>query len=318
NVHAGRVAFHRRVDELLTGRDNVFLSGSILGMDEAYIRKSFDEIVAFAGVEKFIDTPVKRYSSGMYVRLAFAVAAHLPSDILLVDEVLAVGDAEFQKKCLGKMSTVAESGRTILFVSHNLASVQRLCDRLLVLEHGRVRSLGGVDDGIRDYLAAVDGVSEPLETRTDRSGNGALRVTGLDFRGSRGEPLPSAASGQDLDVWIQTTRQTDRALHGLTVGLELRTFLDAPIAVLSSRLTGQAFAEIPEHAAFVCRIPRLPLPVGTYRIGVQLNEGYETVDRIDDAAKLEVAGGDFYGSGQSPRNQRTMVLMDGSWRMEGR
>ncbi|MEM6532636.1 MAG: ABC transporter ATP-binding protein [Myxococcota bacterium] len=299
----------------LSGRDNVFLSGSILGMDEAYIRNSFDEIVSFAGVEKFIDTPVKRYSSGMYVRLAFAVAAHLPSDILLVDEVLAVGDAEFQKKCLGKMSAVAESGRTILFVSHNLASVQRLCDRLLVLEHGRVKSLGDVDDGIHQYLSAIDGAAESLADRTDRSGSGALWVTGLDFRSIEGEPLPAATSGADLEVWIRTTRRTDRPLHGLTVSLELRTFLDAPIAALSTRLTGETFTAVPDGAAFVCRIPRLPLPSGTYRIGVRLSEGYDTLDRIDDAAKLDVVGGDFYGTGQTPKDRRLMVLMDGSWRM---
>src|SRR5213075_1253153 len=122
----------------LTGRENVYLNGSILGMDSRYIERRFDEIVAFAGIDRFLDTPVKHYSSGMYLRLAFAVAAHLEPEILLVDEVLAVGDAEFQRKCLGRMSDVAREGRTILFVSHNMNAIQRLCSRCLLLEHGHL------------------------------------------------------------------------------------------------------------------------------------------------------------------------------------
>lgn len=151
----------------LTGRENVFLNGSILGMKKTEIEKQFNAIVEFAGVEKFIDTPVKRYSSGMYVRLAFAVAAHLQPEILVVDEVLAVGDAEFQKKCLGKMNEVAGEGRTVIFVSHNMGAVSELCTRVIVIEEGNVVFDGSVDDGINRYLSGSTSQSR-FELREER------------------------------------------------------------------------------------------------------------------------------------------------------
>src|SRR5262249_31370641 len=140
----------------LTGRENIYLNGAILGMGRAEIRRKFDEIVAFSEVDRFLDTPVKRYSSGMYVRLAFAVAAHLEPEILIVDEVLAVGDAAFQKKCLGKMGQVSRQGRTVLFVSHNMVAVKALCQRGVLLDHGRVKTIGDPDTITREYLATGD------------------------------------------------------------------------------------------------------------------------------------------------------------------
>src|ERR1051325_9112898 len=158
----GRITMKGRVGSLLevgtgfhpelTGRENIFLNGAILGMNRAEIRGKFDEIVAFAEVEKFLDTPVKRYSSGMYVRLAFAVAAHLDPEILVVDEVLAVGDMEFQRKCLGKMETVAKEGRTLLFVSHNLGAIQNLCTRCVLLNHGKLETMGPSSEVVETYL----------------------------------------------------------------------------------------------------------------------------------------------------------------------
>src|SRR3990172_9252005 len=140
----------------LTGRENIYLNGAILGMKRVEIDRKFNEIVSFSEVEKFIDTPVKRYSSGMYLRLAFAVAAHLEPEILLVDEVLAVGDADFQKKCLGKMEDVAEAGRTVLFVSHNMAAIEQLCSRAMLISEGSLKKVGGVDSVIEFYLSSVD------------------------------------------------------------------------------------------------------------------------------------------------------------------
>src|SRR6266705_1693597 len=164
----------------LTGRENIYLNGAILGIKKAEIAHKFDEIVAFAEVEKFIDTPVKRYSSGMYVRLAFAVAAHMETEILLVDEVLAVGDAEFQKKCLGKIGDVAKGGRTVLFVSHNMAAVQGLCTSGVFLSQGRVVTQGTAADVVQHYLKTIAPPaieSSSLGERTDRSGNGRIRLT---------------------------------------------------------------------------------------------------------------------------------------------
>ena len=161
----------------LSGRENIYLNGAILGMRRSEIQRQFDAIVDFAGIEQFLDTPVKRYSSGMYVRLAFAVAAHLSSDVLIVDEVLAVGDAEFQKKCLGKMKDVAQSGRTVLFVSHHMQSVSVLCGKALYLERGQVRYLGEVPTAIDYYLRSFEKSGSQDESPVRRSGTGELRIT---------------------------------------------------------------------------------------------------------------------------------------------
>jgi lipopolysaccharide transport system ATP-binding protein len=190
----GRVELRGRVASLLevgtgfhpelTGRENIFLNGAILGMTRAEIRKNFDAIVAFSEVEKFLDTPVKRYSSGMYVRLAFSVAAHLEPEILIVDEVLAVGDSAFQQKCLGKMRGIAESeGRTVLFVSHNMASIRQLCQRACLLDKGRIAMIGLPDDAIARYLSeAVRARRVSLADWQDRSTNGEGRILELELQ----------------------------------------------------------------------------------------------------------------------------------------
>ena len=203
---AGRVRLKGRVASLLevgtgfhqelTGRDNVFLNGSILGMNRREVQAKFDEIVAFSGVEEFIDTPVKRYSSGMRVRLAFAVAAHLESEILIIDEVLAVGDAAFQQKCLGKVASVADAGRTVLFVSHNTAAVEKLCRTGLVLDHGKVVFQGTQTEALGEYLRKFAQKNASLRERTDRTGNGEVRVVGIDFRDPDGHVVTAARSRQ--------------------------------------------------------------------------------------------------------------------------
>ena len=178
----------------LTGRENVYLYGAVLGMRRREVQRKFDEIVAFAEIDRFIDTPVKRYSSGMYMRLAFAVAAHLEPDILIVDEVLSVGDLPFQQKCLGKMEQATSGGRTVLFVSHNIGAVNALCQRAYLLEGGRIVESGTAVDVTRKYLAQfrVSDVS-PLHERTDRAGDGSIRFTSLDVRSAEGGPVSSSS-----------------------------------------------------------------------------------------------------------------------------
>jgi lipopolysaccharide transport system ATP-binding protein len=173
----------------LSGRENIFLNGAIIGMNRLEIRKKFDEIVAFSGVEQFLDTPVKRYSSGMYVRLAFSVAAHLEPEIMIVDEVLAVGDAEFQAKCLGKMSDIASEGRTVLFVSHNMSAVSRLCTRAILLDHGRIVEDGAVDKVAGRYLESDLGTTAERRWRDPDTApqSEAVRLTGVRIRGAGGE-----------------------------------------------------------------------------------------------------------------------------------
>ncbi len=181
----------------LTGRENVFLNGAILGMRKAEIARKFDEIVAFAEIEKFINTPVKHYSSGMYVRLAFSVAAHLEPEVLLVDEVLAVGDLAFQKKCLGKMDDVTQEGRTVLFVSHNMALIQTLCQRGIFLQNGKVAADGTVTEAVGAYLKTLEQVeSQDLAHRTDRQGSGQIRLIGIDVLNGSGEPATSLVTGK--------------------------------------------------------------------------------------------------------------------------
>ena len=180
----------------LTGRENIFLNGAILGMSRAEITRKFDEIVAFAEVEKFLDTPVKRYSSGMYVRLAFAVAAHLEPEILIVDEVLAVGDAQFQEKCLGKMQEVGKGGRTVLFVSHNMASIQYLCSTAILLKSGNIAAIGQPAEIIGDYFADTQKTSSiSLKEWIDRSTSGEGKFTQLEITNSDGKPTSSVLVG---------------------------------------------------------------------------------------------------------------------------
>ncbi|MEO7534684.1 MAG: ABC transporter ATP-binding protein [Ferruginibacter sp.] len=189
----------------LTGRENIFLNGAILGMTKKEIRKKFDEIVDFAGVERYIDTPVKRYSSGMYVRLAFAVAAHLESEILIVDEVLAVGDAEFQKKCMGRMKDVSvKDGRTVLFVSHNMGSIKNLCDRVLVMEMGKVKALQDTPQGIETYLSSdLESDRCMIWEKSQRPGDSLVRLNAIKILNEKGDYQKSLTTDNDIIVEIE-------------------------------------------------------------------------------------------------------------------
>ncbi|MEA2464737.1 MAG: lipopolysaccharide transport system ATP-binding protein, partial [Acidobacteriota bacterium] len=197
----------------LTGRENVFLNGAILGMNKAEIRRKFDEIVAFAEVDEFIDTPVKRYSSGMYVRLAFAIAAHMEPEILVVDEVLAVGDAAFQQKCLGKMDQVAgREGRTVLFVSHNMGAVQSLCKRVVWLDGGRVMHEGPTRDSIGEYLKTMMALEAvPLSARTDRTGDGPARLTDVLVESTDLGPVIRPTSRLKITIRYKSTERLRRS-----------------------------------------------------------------------------------------------------------
>jgi lipopolysaccharide transport system ATP-binding protein len=230
----------------LTGRENIYLNGAILGMSRAEIRKKFDEIVAFAEVEKFLDTPVKRYSSGMYVRLAFAVAAHLEPEILVVDEVLAVGDAEFQKKCLGKMRDVAGLGRTVLFVSHNLGSMIQLCGTAMVLETGRVNFQGSPRQAISEYMRSADNQGEvDLTARRDREGSGAVRVQRIRLCDQDGNSRTEFYIGDDLMIEVGLATLTK--LSEVKISIQITTSdginvanmvdIDSGFALLSPQTT---------------------------------------------------------------------------------
>jgi lipopolysaccharide transport system ATP-binding protein len=229
----GRAVIHGRAGTLLevgtgfhpelTGRENIFLNGAILGMRRADIVRKFDEIVAFAEVERFVDTPVKRYSSGMYVRLAFAVAAHLEPEILIVDEVLAVGDAAFQKKCLGKMGDAAREGRTVLFVSHNMQAVKALCTRAILLEQGQIVADGSVEEVVHGYLRDHDnlGSQRIWADPAERPGDGDCRLAAVRVVDAAGDPSGSFFSGQPLTVELEF--DLARVPQNLCVGFDLQT-----------------------------------------------------------------------------------------------
>ena len=268
----------------LTGRENIFLNGAILGMSRAEIRKKFDEIVAFAEVEKFLDTPVKRYSSGMYVRLAFAVAAHLEPEILIVDEVLAVGDAEFQKKCLGKMQEVSKGGRTVLFVSHNMNAVQKLCGKGIVLKAGRIQFNGKVEDSIQHYMRSVEMRSRvEFPMRNDRP---SVTFVTLDETELRSGNLV-------VDIGFKSPFPLNPPVAGVVISSSLGT----PVFGSNPRFHKDGFGQ-PKSAEGVLRLTaeRLPIFSGTYNLSVWLGDWQGDYDERKDALSFE------FKTGHAPSN----------------
>jgi ABC-type polysaccharide/polyol phosphate transport system ATPase subunit len=295
----GRVEINGRVGSLLevgtgfhpelTGRENVYLNGSILGMSKREVDRKFDEIVAFAEVEKFLDTPVKRYSSGMYVRLAFAVAAHLEPEILIVDEVLAVGDAQFQQKCLGKMGDLASCGRTILFVSHQMSAVQALCSHAVLMEHGRIRNAGVKHKIIAEYVASAAANSAgdwiPFESH-QRSAKDRAWFTGLRFQGE----VPEASYGlspeapAEFDVRVCASEEISPAYISMTLYDRFDTCL---VRCDSGRC--RVPLRIPRgESIFRISVESLHLNPGLYRVGIWMADGRVVLDSIPNAANANV------------------------------
>ena len=249
----------------LTGRENIFLNGAILGMTKAEIRQKFDEIVAFSGVDEFIDTPVKRYSSGMYVRLAFAVAAHLEPEILIVDEVLAVGDAEFQQKCLGKMKDVATGGRTVLFVSHNMPAVQRLCSRLVLLQAGTITRIGNPTDLITEYLGENHSLAASW-TRPSAAGPATHpEILQISILNSKGAVTPQIYADESFAVRI--CLRAEKCYDSLQIAIRFTNQNEIP--VFSTCNTDETRAFVPINAGlheFVVKIPANFLAPGKYKL----------------------------------------------------
>ena len=277
----------------LTGRENIYLNGAILGMKRAEIDRKFDEIVAFAEIEKFIDTPVKRYSSGMYVRLAFAVAAHLEPEILLVDEVLAVGDAAFQRKCLGKMGDVAREGRTVLFVAHNLGMVRMLCTRAILLSQGTVIADDTAVVAVGTYLRTLEEVaSQNLLDRTERRGKGQIRLAEIEILTAENCPATGLATGRPARFVFHVT--------GIQSGMScIFTLYDQhghPVVHFNSAVHGQDDLSDPQIGArFLCEIDELLLIPGRYRINAAIMTDGELQDHIEAAAILEIDQGELRG-----------------------
>lgn len=297
----------------LTGRENIFLNGAILGMSRAEVRRKFDEIVDFAGVEKFLDTPVKRYSSGMYVRLAFAVAAHLEPEILIVDEVLAVGDAEFQKKCLGKMEQVGQDGRTVLFVSHNMESISLLCDKGMFLSHGTLLHDGDMQAALSAYRDDILHASKKLDQLL-HVGNGDFRLTDIEIIGVKDGVIRPVETGQEMQLLLsycpgQTEGEKDFGKMTLDIGIS---------DMLSRSSIWVSTAAYPEkkvglRTRFV--FPKLPLIPGNYILRVCAHRNSEIVDWIRDYS-FTVHPGTYYGTGFVPSVQQSSICHDFSFKCE--
>lgn len=308
----GRVAIRGRVGALLevgtgfhselTGRENVYLSGAILGMHRAEIDRRFDEIVEFAEVEQFIDTPIKRYSSGMGLRLAFAVAAHLEPEILIVDEVLAVGDAAFQKRCLGKMSEVAAIGRTVLLVSHNMAAIQSLCHRSIVLHEGKLHFTGDPAEGIRRYLAAVlPEQAADLSGREDRRGTGAARITGVQLHDASGSPMPVLQCGGTAVFEIKYESAGNRPVRNAIFELKFTDQVGNRLFTVSTYLAGIELSELPPAGSVFCEVPQVLLPPGDYNFDTMLLSNENLCDEVLNAGQVDVVESDVFGSGRVPK-----------------
>jgi homopolymeric O-antigen transport system ATP-binding protein len=303
----------------LTGRENVFLNGAILNMKRQDIQRRFDEIIEFADIGPFIDTPVKRYSSGMQLRLAFSVAAHLEPEILIVDEVLSVGDLAFQQKCLGRMEQASREGRTVVFISHSLPSVVTLCDRAILLSQGRVAAAGKVGEVVDAYVGDVTSdIERGIRDRQHRDGNGKIRFVDVHLE-RNGSLIDSPATGEDFEIVLGFEKHTKGALRGTRVNLSILTLSDqTPLLDLDSAMTGTSFNEIPPHGEIRCRIDRCPLPAGQYYMDVRADARGERLDGLNHIGELTVAGGDFHGRGGA--HDRLMdyrtVLVDHSWSLE--
>jgi len=321
---SGRVRIRGRVSSLLevgtgfhpelTGRENIFLNGAILGMTAAEIKRKFDEIVAFAEIDKFLDTPVKRYSSGMYVRLAFAVAAHLEPEILLVDEVLAVGDMAFRKKCLGKMDNVARGGRTVLFVSHNMAAIKSLCKQTILLSEGQVKGRGLTDQIVEQYHQVIfKNIDETnLADRKDRSGSGNVRAVSFEVRNTAEDEI-SLSPGASVEFLIGYEGRNEQPISKLYAGISVRDSDDVALFACTTAMTGADFYSVPARGLIRCRVPHFPLVPGRYSVTLKLIDNHGWADYVTQAAtfdvvegRQQVASADWGGS----------VVVPHEWRLE--
>ena len=324
----GRIVIKGRVASLLevgtgfhselTGRENIYLNGAILGMEKAEIKRKFDEIVAFSEVEEFLDTPVKRYSSGMYVRLAFAVAAHLEPEILIVDEVLAVGDAAFQKKCLGKMGDVAtKEGRTVLFVSHNMTTVRALCQKAYLLNSGRMEYQGSTSEAIERYMQSVKSLmmsnATSLEQRQDRSGDGSAMLIGVKIEDADGKEIICPNSRLKVTIYYKSDRPLNRPQFSATIYDDRK---DLGMISLHSEIVGGLPETLPPRGRVTCITEPIALTPGRCYLNLSLLKAGVMADYLQYAAYFDVETEDIYGTGKLPDRDWVFSLRQQQWLAE--
>lgn len=301
----------------LTGRENIFVNGMLLGMTTREIRRELPSIVEFSGISDHIETPIKRYSSGMKVRLGFSIAAHLRPDILLADEILAVGDAEFQRKCMGKMQQINEGGRTIFFVSHQMELIRKICTRVVRLDRGRLVDDGPAESVIQRYYEAIfgTGVSKDLLVGSERrKGNGVFRIARATVRQPGAEADNMVECGAPFDIIVEWKGFEPEKMRKMQIECLIRNASGEIVTTLSTRAKDQPFVDPPADGRTVCHVPRLGLQPGRYVLGV-VGRLWESVgaDSVNEAAIFDVIPGDYYGTGR-PIDDRATVLADHEWR----
>jgi lipopolysaccharide transport system ATP-binding protein len=299
----------------LTGRENIYMNGSILGMKKREIDAAMDEIIAFAEIDDFLDTPIKRYSSGMRMRLGFAVAAHLRTDVLFVDEVLAVGDLGFQKKCLGAMRELGEGGRTVVFVSHNMATVENLCKRSIWIADGRVKQMGETREVIQAYLNSFGATSKQtldLSAIPRRHGTGLVRMVKMELLNKDGGEGGVVHSGDSL--WVRFYYESAKDLPNLHFGLRIFSNLGTKITEAHTWATGESVPLVPEGPGSIdLKIDFLNLMPGTYYLGVWVASFEEYHDEMDNVATLDVEPSNYYGTGRGIESRFGFVFLDYRW-----
>jgi lipopolysaccharide transport system ATP-binding protein len=304
----------------LTGRENIFMNGAILGMTKREIAAKFDEIVDFSGIEQFIDTPVKRYSSGMYVRLAFAVAAHLEPEILIVDEVLAVGDAEFQKKCLGKMKDVSGQGRTVLFVSHDMGSIVELCSKVIYLKNGNIELEGLSKHVISYYLSSLKKATDEqlIHSYNSEQMDNTIRFKDIILLDENQNRPSHFLSGQDIEVLVSFSNPYNIKTNQFHVSISITDELKNPIFHLStSEGNGNELNTNNLDGSFKvkCLIKKLPLPPAKYYIHLFCSDLNKTFHQLDFAYELSVIAGNFFGNGKSLDKKWGLVYLKSNWEL---
>ena len=296
----------------LSGRENIYLNGAILGMSKAEITRKFDEIVAFADVDKFLDTPVKRYSSGMYVRLAFAVAAHLDPEVLIVDEVLAVGDLQFQRKCLGRMHDVSRGGKTVIFVSHNLPAILSLCKKCIFLDSGTLRDYAPTSDAVTTYLNTTSNLAKlDLADREDREGNGEIRCTHLALADTQSRSITRVQPRAPFIIDI--TYKSSIGADAVNVSVDVDTADGNRVTTLWSGFLNQTFTVRPGVGTFRCHVEGLDLRPARYLINLLIGFHGGRYDFVRAAGVLEVETVDIYKTGQVPENAHGPMLSFYTW-----
>jgi lipopolysaccharide transport system ATP-binding protein len=322
----GRIGIKGRVASLLevgtgfhpelTGRENIFLNGAILGMTKKEISKKFDEILDFAGVERYVDTPVKRYSSGMYVRLAFAVAAYLEPEILIVDEVLAVGDAEFQKKALGKMKDVSnKDGRTVLFVSHNMIAIKNLCDKGIYMTNGKINFIGTAAEATNKYLqqSLVYERDINLANVEERGGLGQIRITSFNIRDHDGNNIDNIVAGQPIEIHLGYSSDN---IEKRNVRIIIGVYNDQEDAVarFDSHISNEhGLFTTGREGSLICSTDSINLMPGKYFLNIALFESNDMQDYLRNKCGFEIIDGDYFKTGKAFTPELAKILIKHKW-----